>query len=140
MKSREAEEKIVCPNLRAKLALVPTAPGTSSISSLSLTSNHVLCNSLVLLHPPHLKYVDMLTDTQLRIRGDRIKPNLNYDQIAAKARCYTMPKEGGGQEVWWALWAAGGEIFWCGMIYEILEGGFDIALLLFFLFPFIPLQ
>jgi hypothetical protein len=33
MKRREAEEKMVWPNLKEKLALVPTEPGTSSMAS-----------------------------------------------------------------------------------------------------------
>jgi hypothetical protein len=33
MKKREAEEKTACPNLRAKLELVPNTPGNSSINS-----------------------------------------------------------------------------------------------------------
>jgi hypothetical protein len=33
MKKREAEEKTACPNLSAKLELVPNTPGNSSINS-----------------------------------------------------------------------------------------------------------
>lgn len=49
MKKREAQEKMVWANLKEKLALVPTEPGTSSMASVAWDLDLLLPLLLLLL-------------------------------------------------------------------------------------------
>jgi hypothetical protein len=58
MKRREAEEKMVWPNLKEKLALVPTEPGTTSMALLHgiFLLNCLLLKSYLVIIPSILNH------------------------------------------------------------------------------------